>query len=116
MIYPDDEEVIGDICLTESSEIITKEIQCYLATKTKVKDDSCPLNFYKSNELLLSNLTNIAKMLFSTTASSVPSECLFSSGGELVTKKRTRIQPECAEDLLFLKTNKDLSISIISNN
>jgi hypothetical protein len=48
----------------------------------------------------------IAKMLFCVTASSVPSECMFSKAGELISKKRSRLNPELAEDMLMLASNK----------
>jgi hypothetical protein len=51
-------------------------------------------------------MANIAKRLFCITASSVPSECVFSKAGQLITKKRSRLQPELAEDLLILSLNK----------
>jgi len=31
-----------------------------------------------------------------------PSECMFSKAGELISKKRSRLNPELAEDMLML--------------
>jgi len=54
------------------------------------------------------NLSKIDSFVFCTTASSVPSECVFSTAGELINPKRTRLDPVLAEDLLFL--NKTILI------
>ncbi len=86
-----------------SSEIILTELSTYMTLKANVTEYSCPLGFYKRNEHLLPNMARIAKLVFCTTASSVPSECLFSSAGELISHKRTRLHPECAQELLLLK-------------
>lgn len=89
-----------------TNEIIIKELHTYSTLRVTVFENSCPLNFYKLHEDRLPNMARIAKMLFCITASSVPSECLFSSAGQLISEKRTRLQPECAEDLLLLAKNK----------
>ena len=70
---------------------------------------SCPLNFYKINENIIPNMAKIAKMVFCITASSVPSECRFSTAGDLISQKRSRLHPECAQDLfgLFGRTNSN---------
>ena len=72
-------------------------------------DSSCPLEFYELNQSIFPSLSRIAQLVFCTTASSVPSECVFSAAGQLINKKRTRLNPALAEDLLFLNRN-DLSI------
>lgn len=90
-----------------SNEIIIRELRLYTSLSTRgITEYSCPLQFYKSNLQQLPNMARIAKMLFCITASSVPSECLFSKSGELITKKRSRLNPELAEDLLILRMNK----------
>jgi len=38
-------------------------------------------------------------------ATSVPSECLFSSAGDMITKKRNSIKPAKAEKVIFLMNN-----------
>ncbi len=74
-------------------------------TESTTIDKSCPLQFYQTYENILPNLSEIAKLVFCTTASSVPSECTFSQAGLLINKKRSRLSPAIAEDLLFLKIN-----------
>ena len=66
---------------------------------------SNPILFYKDHQ---SSLPILSRMIsfFCTPASSVPSECMFSGGGTLISKKRTRLNPDKAEDLLFLDKNQ----------
>ena len=88
------------------SEIIIGEIKNYQKLKTTLTDTMCPLQFYKFNCHQLPNMAKIAKNLFCITASSVPSECLFSKTGELISKKRARLSPSRAEELLMLSVDK----------
>jgi len=97
----DDEEDDADI----QNEVIINELKRFRKFRVVTTDSSCPLSFYKSNEFIFPNLSKIAELVFCTTASSVPSECTFSAAGELINKKRTRLYPALAEDLLFLNRN-----------
>ncbi len=101
-----EEDEVEQAEVLSNSQIIISELNMYTSLKNTVTDTSCPLKFYQLNKDNLPNLANIAKMLFCTTASSVPSECLFSKSGELISKKRTRLNPVLAEDLLILGLNK----------
>ena len=103
LLCVEDEEIQP---VPNKNELIISELQTYMNIRTNVDEYSCPLAFYKMNEHILPNMSKIAKMLFCITASSVPSECLFSTAGDLISQKRTRLQPECAQDLLFLNKNK----------
>ncbi len=99
----DDEEPEPEL---SSNEIIIKELRLYTTLKGYITKHTCPLEFYKLNSHHLPILGKISQMLFCITASSVPSECLFSKSGELISNKRTRLNPELAEDLLMLKINR----------
>jgi len=105
MIQFDDDEVELSSELSKN-EIILAELKLYSTLKGSLNEHSCPLLFYKINEHQLPNIAIISKMLFCITASSVPSECLFSKSGELISKKRTRLNPVLAEELLILGLNK----------
>jgi len=70
-----------------NNEIILAELKLYSTLNGSLNEYSCPLFFYKMNEHQLPNIAKISKMLFCITASSVPSECLFSKSGELISKK-----------------------------
>ena len=81
------------------------ELKRFRKFKVLSTDSSCPLAFYKLNQNLFPILSKLAGFIFCTTASSVPSECVFSTAGQLINKKRTRLSPILAEDLLFLNKN-----------
>ena len=82
------------------------ELKFYQTLKGYFNKYICPLEFYKLNNHHLPFMGKIAKMLFCVTASSVPSECMFSKAGELISKKHSRLNPELADDMLMLASNK----------
>ena len=101
----DDDEVELSSELSKN-EIILAELKLYSTLKGSLNEHSCPFLFYKINEHQLPNMAKIAKMLFCITASSVPSECMFSKSGELTSIKRTLLNLVLAENLLILGLNK----------
>ena len=64
-----------------------------------------PLSWWKSNGDGYPHLREVAKRYLAAPSTSVPSERLFSAAGELYSDNRTRMAPEKAEMLLFLKYN-----------
>ena len=64
-----------------------------------------PLAFFKANSVSYPILTKIARGIFCITATSVPSECLFSSTGLIQTDLRNRLGPDTLENITFLKEN-----------
>jgi hypothetical protein len=56
----------------------------------------------KADHSIFRNFSPIIKKIFCIPATSVPSEEAFSSAGELISPKRSRLSPEMAEMLLFL--------------
>ncbi len=88
-------------------QAVLDELKRYRSFKLgdSLNDKSCPLEFYKNNQAFFPNLSEVAPFFFCTPASSVPSECIFSTSGLLINKKRTRLNPLLAEELLFLKKN-----------
>ena len=63
-----------------------------------------PLQWWhsKADHSIFRNFSPIIKKKFCIPATSVPSEEAFSSAGELISPKRSRLSPEMAEMLLFL--------------
>ena len=92
-----DETVPSKDLLSVDDEIIN-----YLNMNIKVSENSCPLAFYKNNFCKFPVLSKVVKMLFSITASSTPSEELFSSAGEIITKRRNRLKPGLGEKCVLL--------------
>lgn len=60
-----------------------------------------PLLFWKVHHHLYPRLAKIAKRIFAVPATSAAVEREFSSAGNLVTKKRSRLSPEMVNDIIF---------------
>ncbi|KAF1392218.1 hypothetical protein PFLUV_G00050300 [Perca fluviatilis] len=73
--------------------------------ETSISLNSCPLKWWKENARLYPLLSSIAKAYLSTPATSVPSERVFSSAGDIVNVQRSQLLPENVDMLIFLKKN-----------
>ncbi len=62
------------------------------------------LLFYKHHHKSFPNLTKLAKIVLSVTATSVPSESLFSKAGITSNNLRNRLNPNLLEKLVFIKS------------
>jgi len=67
-----------------------------------------PLSFWQQSVSSLPRLAALARRLLAVPGSSVPSERLFSTAGQIVTDLRNRLSPESVSQLLFLNKNADL--------
>ena len=65
-----------------------------------------PLLWWKEHELLYKYLSLLSKKFLCITATSVPSERLFSAAGNLVAEKRSRLISDNIDKLVFLYENK----------
>ena len=68
--------------------------------------DTNPLKWWSERSHLFPFLSQLVRKYFAVVATSVPSERLFSSAGNLITDKRNRLLPENVDKLLFLHENK----------
>ena len=66
----------------------------------KVKGN--PLNWWRSHGGAYTQLSKVARGLLAITATSVPSERVFSLAGHVVTAKRNCLLPENVDRLVFL--------------
>ncbi|XP_073332449.1 E3 SUMO-protein ligase ZBED1-like [Pagrus major] len=66
---------------------------------------SCPLKWWKENSKFYPLLSPLAKAYLTTPATSVPSERVFSTAGDVVTSQRSQLRPENVDMLIFLKRN-----------
>ena len=64
------------------------------------------LKWWKSHASVLPLLSNLAKKVLTVPASSSKSERVFSTGGNIVTSKRNRLDPSKVENLIVIKENK----------
>lgn len=65
----------------------------------------CPLKWWKENEKQYPLLSTLAKAFLSIPATSVPSERVFSTAGDIVSAQRSQLLPENVDVLVFLKKN-----------
>ncbi|CAL4234715.1 unnamed protein product, partial [Meganyctiphanes norvegica] len=83
------------------------ELEGYLR-EPSVDVQSDPMQWWNSRTTIYPNLSLTAKQYLCIPATSVPSERVFSTAGNIVNKKRTSLSPENVDMLLFL--NKNYSI------
>ena len=72
--------------------------------------ESCPLAWWKKNEIEFPLLSVVAKEILSIPASSAPSERVFSKLGRLYTKERLSMSGDLADACLFLSFNGNLEV------
>lgn len=92
--------------VSDSSNL--QELDTFLAEPLiKFGRESC-YSWWASNHCRFPSLAKIARQYLSAPATSVASERLFSGAGDVYDEKRSRLTPENAEMLLFIKNNFDL--------
>lgn len=67
--------------------------------------DHNPLEWWKSNSFRFPHMAQLAKCLLAILGTSVPSERVFSTAGDVVTSSRSCLRPENVNMLIFLKKN-----------
>ena len=87
--------------LLSPEEIAANELRKYEAEGSELLERQELPKWWKAREHQLKYLSYVVKQVFYVTASSVPSERLFSSAGNLVNEKRSCLSPENVDCLLF---------------
>ncbi|XP_062576895.1 E3 SUMO-protein ligase ZBED1-like [Saccostrea cucullata] len=64
-----------------------------------------PLNWWKEHEIFYPFLSHLAKLYLGIPATSVPSERVFSSAGDIISAQRATLKPEYVDMMIFLKKN-----------
>ncbi|KAG5269983.1 hypothetical protein AALO_G00187330 [Alosa alosa] len=75
------------------ADIIKEEVAFYLAGSC-IAVDGAPLTWWKSNECKYSHIAKMARCYLAVPGSSVPSERVFSTAGDIVTAKRFTLSPD----------------------
>ncbi|XP_040924228.2 E3 SUMO-protein ligase ZBED1-like isoform X1 [Betta splendens] len=89
---------------TSATADAIQEVQRYLAEGNIARSQD-PLKYWDNHKSLYPNLFNLALQFLCTPASSVPCERVFSAAGEIVSKKRNRLNFKTLEKLIFLNKN-----------
>jgi hypothetical protein len=71
----------------------------------KISLEEDPLFWWNQKKVILPNLAIQARVYLAIPATSVPSERLFSSAGNVFTKKRNRLSQNNLHNILFLREN-----------
>ena len=102
--------LFADIATARSSkkpstlELVESELNRY--EQEELLDlDSDPLLWWKTHQVQYPSLSQLLKQLWSLPATSVRSEEIFSSAGNVLTQQRNRLLPEMVNMLVFLHDN-----------
>ena len=100
---------IFDVSIDENdlqTQLLDKsELDLYLEDETRIHNNMNPLSYWNSNKSLYPNLAQIAKRILSIPATNTSVERLFSHSGNTVTNRRTRLDADKVNNLLFIKRN-----------
>ena len=108
------EDLFGDTFFTRdpgqivktSRELAHTEVAKYKCTASMILGGSV-LEWWKSHQTEFPLLANLAKTYLCIPGTSVPSERVFSTAGDIVRSERSVLSPEHVDQLIFLK--KELS-------
>ncbi|XP_068179073.1 E3 SUMO-protein ligase ZBED1-like [Antennarius striatus] len=90
-----------------SSSVVdaTVEVDRYLAEVNIARAED-PLMYWKGHKRQYPHLYTLSRTWLCSPASSVPCEQVFSKAGEILSKRRNRLNPRTLEKLLFLNENE----------
>lgn len=88
-------------------EVVELEVSAY-KTEPCIPLNSDPLKWWKHNEARFPNVAKLARRYLGVPATSVPSERVFSTAGDIVTAQRAALSGENVDVLIFLKKNLKL--------
>ena len=102
-----DETVMTDDNTSVSMSMATVEINKYLKISSNFNCNSefirsDPLQWYRIHHFEFPNVAMLAKKYLCISATSAPSERMFSNCGSYVTKKRNQLEPDIVSDFIFL--------------
>ena len=85
--------------------VANAEVDRYIAESPEKLDCKNPLTWWKSRDSCYKYLPLLAQKVLSVTATSVASERIFSTAGNIINEKRSRLTPENVNKLIFLHEN-----------
>ena len=102
-------KLLGDLFESQEksschSDDVAKELNLYKAEQP-ADLESNPLTWWKERQSLYPLMSKLVRKVLSFVATSVPSEQLFSTSGNIITEKRNCLSSEHADQLIFLFEN-----------
>ena len=101
--------LLGDVFVTKvelarpAIQRVQDELKLYLQLPSTLQDN--PLIWWRENSSRLPYFAGYARSVLCIPATSVPSERVFSTAGDIVTAERSSLAPESVNMLIFLKKN-----------
>lgn len=89
--------------LVKSYDSVKDELSRYSRQSFEINDD--PLVWWKTNSGCYPELSRFAKQRLTVSATSVPSERMFSKAGQLINAKRACLSSSHVDKILFLNKN-----------
>ena len=91
----------------DETAVVTDEVAAYLQTRVQMQTATGDniLNWWRVNSPSFPHLATVAKGILSIPASSAASEQSFSVAGSTVSQRRTAIDSDNLEDILFVHSN-----------
>ena len=81
------------------------ELDMYLEDESRIDYDMNPLSYWNANKSSYPSLARIAKRILAIPATNTTVERLFSHSGNTITNRRTRLDADKVNNLLFIKQN-----------
>ena len=101
MEYPEGSSSQSSAYNIPTREILRPEFRSYVSEPSITSCDD-PLKWWRENQMRFPNVALVARRLLAVPATSVASERAFSKTGDVITKKRNRLERTKAEMVLFL--------------
>lgn len=100
--------LFGDVYITAVEQAKSVQELCELEIQDYKKEPPInatdnPLHWWRQKSLKYPNLAHLAKKFLCIPATSVPSERVFSTAGDIVTAQRSQLKAEHVDVLIFLK-------------
>lgn len=84
---------------------VQQELTSYQAVPALNINDN-PLDWWAANQPKFPHIAKLTKSILTVQATSVPSERVFSTAGDVVSEKRSRLLPEHVNSIIFLHQNR----------
>ena len=103
-------ELFGDLFKTQvgnnkpTLQLVKEEVSSYM-TVDCIELESNPLAWWRTNEPTYPHIAKLAKRYLAVPATSVPSERVFSTAGDIVTASRSALCADNVDKLIFLSKN-----------